>query len=142
MRHYLTTVILFVADCCEVPIPPTFSIKLQLVRDFARYLELKLKKTQKYHPDVIRESFVAEYTAVRDGIVKNFGAPQTWVTDEMGLHWNVRPLRSLSPKWTAPCCVGKTQMVKTSFCVAIQHDMKRESFVTHLPFRVDILAGG
>ena len=132
LRHYLSTVVLFVARCSGVEIPSDFCIKLQLVRDFARFLQLKLKKVQKYHPDAIRESFVEEYTAVREGVIKNFGAPQTWVTDEMGLHWNVRPLRSLSPTWTSPTCVGKTQMVKTSFCVAMRHDMKIESFVTKL----------
>ena len=130
MRHYLTTVILFAAHCCEVEIPSDFCIKLQLVRDFARYLQLKMKKTQKYHPDVLRASFVEEYTAVREGIIQNFGAPQTYVTDEMGVHWNVKPIRSLSPTWTSPTCVGKTQMVKTSFCVAIRQDMTRESFVS------------
>ena len=147
LRHYLEVIVRLVADCTGTDLGPDFFIKKKLVYDLKNYMELKLKKIGKYHPDVLRKSFVDEYTAVRAGINENFAASQVLVTDEIGIHWNVRPLRSLSPIWAQPTCVGKTQMIKTTFGVTIQHDMTHDSFVAITlcirsgPFRSKVFSG-
>ena len=118
------------ADCVGVELEAGFYLKRQVVYDLKTYLELKLKKIQRYHPDVLRPTFQAECDLILKTVNSNFSADQVLVTDEIGFHWNVAPLRSLSPSWTAPQDVEKTRTVKTSFCVAMKHDTTHDSYVT------------
>ena len=131
LRNFLVIVLGVACELNGKKLPPSFNLKKQIVYDLKNHLELKIKKLQKYHPDITRPSFLAECKAFLEAINSNFRTSRVWVVDEIGIHFNIRPLRSLSLKGMVPVCVSKTRTKKISFCVAIRHDMKRESYVNY-----------